>query len=144
MQKLAQYEIDGITFTDNEIIHFDKGIPGFERVKRFIITTRPEHEPFHWLISVDEPATRFVLVNPLLFKEDYDPKFTRSHLADLDIQDKKELLLYVIVTLNPDMTKSTANMLGPILINIRIRRGKQIVFDDNRYSLKEPIIKSGN
>ena len=51
--------------------------------------------------------------------------------------------MYVIVTLNKvEFSLSTANLLGPILVNIRTKRGKQIILDDGRYSTKHPILSS--
>lgn len=129
-----------LQFDPKDIIRFPTGLPGFEGAREFIIYTRPEHEPFHWLVSVGPQKVRFAIINPLLFQGDYDPRIPPQELRELEVKDPKDLLLYVIVTLAPALRDSTANLLGPLFINITRRIGKQIVVDDDRYSVKERIL----
>ncbi|MEK7394867.1 MAG: flagellar assembly protein FliW, partial [Fibrobacterota bacterium] len=100
-----------------DVIRFPSGIPGFEGAREFVVFTKPEHEPFHWMVSVNGPRVQFVLINPLQFRPEYDPIISSSELRDLDVRDPKELLLYTIVTVNADMRLSTANMAGPLFVN---------------------------
>ena len=138
---MQQYDIDGLKFTDADIIHFANGIPGFLNHKRFVISRDESQEPFHWLHSVDDHKTKFVLINPMMVDEKYDPKLVKSDIEDLEIKNKADFLIYVIVTLNhTDLMKSTVNLTGPILINIADKKGKQIIIDDSRYSIKTPIM----
>ncbi|MGL1933907.1 MAG: flagellar assembly protein FliW [Fibrobacterales bacterium] len=137
------YTIDDTVFTEDQLIIFHNGLPGFQQLKKFVITTTKEYEPFHFLQSIDEPGIKFVIVNPMLFKPDYDPAMNKAHIADLELQSKEELLFYVIVTLHKDMSQSTANLTGPVLINIKKQIGKQLILDDGRYSVAEPILGGG-
>jgi len=137
------YTIDGTVFTEDQMIIFHNGLPGFQHLKKFVITTTKDYEPFHFLHSVDEPTIKFVIVNPMLFKPDFDPAMNKAHIADLGLEAKEDLLFYVIVTLHQDMSKSTANLTGPVLINIKKQVGKQLILDDGRYSVAEPILGGG-
>ena len=128
-----------IEWTHDQIIYFPNGLPGFEEHKRFIISSAPEHQPFHWLDSIDQSA-RFALINPLLFKSDYEPRLKKEDLVSLHIEDPKELLLYVIVTLRDPLDESTGNLMGPLFINIRERIGKQILLEEGQYSHRERIL----
>jgi flagellar assembly factor FliW len=141
MEQVKEYILNGLRFTEDQVLLFEKGIPGFEHLKHFVVSTNSDHEPFHWLHSVDDEQVRFVIINPLLFLPDYSPKITKEQLQDLHVEKKEELLLYVIVTLQQRIDLSTANLSGPILINIRRKLGKQLILDDSRYSVKEPIIR---
>jgi flagellar assembly factor FliW len=131
----------GVAWTEDQVIHFPAGLPGFEAAPRFIIMSLPEHQPFHWLESVDGHGIRFAIINPLAFRADYQPKLKKEDLASLGIKDPKDLLLYVIVTLKKPLTDSTANLMGPLFINIRDRVGKQIIIENDDYSLRERIIR---
>jgi flagellar assembly factor FliW len=133
-------QFDPVIYTPEEVIHFSNGLPGFEDNHDFVIYTRPEHEPFHWMISVQGQPVQFVLINPLLISPEYDPKFSALELKELDVLDPKELLLYVIVTVQEEMSDSTANFLGPIFVNIRTRQGRQILIEDARYSTNQRIL----
>jgi flagellar assembly factor FliW len=131
----------GLPWTEDQVITFSMGLPGFESARKFIIMSVPEHQPFHWMECVDEGSPiRFAIINPLSFRPDYQPKIKKEELASLNIQDPKELLLYVIVTLRNPLMESTANLMGPLFINIREKVGKQIIIENDAYSLRERII----
>lgn len=135
--------LEGIPYTETDIIRFETGLPGFENLHRFLLVAVNEYAPFEWLYSVDNPSIRFVLVNPVLFCPDYAPKVTREHLENLGVRSREALRLLVIVTLNSDFHKSTANLGGPLLFNLADRVGMQLVLDDARYSVREPILAGG-
>lgn len=125
---------------EEDVITFPSGLPGFEEHKRFVIVSVPEYEPFHWLQSIDGKLIRLAIINPMMFRSDYNPKVSREELATLDVQVATELLMYVIVTIRQPVGESTANLMGPLFINIRKRIGKQIIIEDNAYSLRAKII----
>ena len=131
----------GVAWSEDQVIQFPAGLPGFETARRFIIMSVPEHQPFHWMESVDGQGIRFAIINPLAFRPDYQPKIKKEELATLRIIDPKELLLYVIVTLKQPLSESTANLMGPLFINIRERVGRQIIIENDAYSLREKIIR---
>lgn len=134
------HEVDQLSYSPEDVIRFPSGIPGFEGAREFVVFTRPEHEPFHWLVGISGPRVQFVLINPLQFRPEYDPIIPSSELRDLDVRDPKELLLYTIVTVHSNMRLSTANMAGPLFVNIRTRIGKQILVDDPRWTTSERIL----
>ncbi len=140
MKAPTQITPSGVEWTEDQVIHFPNGLPGFEDARKFIIMSVPEHQPFHWMECVDEINIRFAVINPLSFRPDYQPKIKKEEIASLDIGDPKELLLYVIVTLRQPLVESTANLMGPLFINIREKVGKQIIIENDAYSLRERII----
>lgn len=127
-------------WTEDDIISFPSGIPGFENAKRFIIISVPEYDPFHWLQCIDGDRVRFAIINPMVFRQDYNPKIPKSELDSLNIADPKFLLMYVIITLRTPLTESTANLIGPLFINIQDRIGKQIITEDGNYSIREKLL----
>jgi flagellar assembly factor FliW len=141
MKETPRITSSGLPWTEDQVIRFPGGLPGFENARKFIIMSVPEHQPFHWMECVDEGNTiRFAIINPLSFRPDYQPKIKKEELAALNISDPKELLLYVIVTLRAPLMESTANLMGPLFINIREKVGKQIIIENDAYSLRERII----
>ena len=57
----------------------------------------------------------------------------------LNIKDEKDVAVYSIVVVPKDVKKMTANLLGPIIINVKERLGKQVILDDPRYTTKHYI-----
>ncbi|WP_427338113.1 flagellar assembly protein FliW [Caloranaerobacter sp. DY30410] len=132
----GQIEID-----ENSIITFPDGLLAFEKQKRFTIINNPDEEiPFKWLQSIDNPDLAFVIINPFLFKRDYEFDIPQSVVDKLDIKEEKDVLVYSIVVVPEDITKMTANLVGPIIINSKNKLGKQIILDDKRYTTKHLIL----
>ena len=134
--------LGSVEYSQDDVYHFPQGLLGFEKRKHYILVEREEYYPFVWMISVDDPMTSFVMVNPLIFHPDYNPNISKRELNELQIENPQSLLMYVIVTLNRDPLKTTANLCGPILINTEKKIGKQLVLLDDSYSTKHPILKT--
>ena len=57
-------------------------------------------------------------------------------------KDNNHLELYVVINIpRGSPSKMTANLIGPILINNRIRKAVQMVIPNSPYSHKFPLIK---
>lgn len=141
--KLITNHFGEIEIDDKKIINFIDGIPGFDDQKRFIIIDNPDETvPFKWLQSIDEPELAFIIINPFIFKDDYEFDLPKHIIEKLKIKEENDVLVYSIVVIPEDITKMTANLAGPVIINARERLGKQIVLDDNRYTTKHYILEN--
>jgi flagellar assembly factor FliW len=133
--------LDDIVYSENDIIKFQNGIPGFNDNKEFVIIQTPEFAPFEWLVCIDTATKlRFAVINPMLFRPDYSPNIEKEQIEDLEIEKPEDILLYAIVTIKKDPAESTANLLGPVIINKTKRIGKQVIIEDTNYTTKEKII----
>lgn len=140
--KLNTKHFGEIEIIEKEIITFPNGLFAFEDNKKFIIIDNPDKEiPFKWLQSIDNPDLTFVIINPFVFKSDYDFFLNESVIEKLEIEEKKDIAIYNIVVIPEDINKMTVNLAAPIIINVNKFLGKQIILDDNRYSHKHLIIQ---
>jgi flagellar assembly factor FliW len=130
-----------LVYSKEDIINFPGGIPGFEKSREYVLVSIPEYAPFEWLVCIDGSRLRFAVINPLLFVPDYTPVMVKEQLEDLAIEKADDILLYTIVTIRENPLESTANLIGPIVINKARRIGKQIIVDDERYTTQEPILR---
>lgn len=141
MIKINTKRFGEMEFSEDSVVRVIGGLIGLSGYENFIIIRYQDDSPFYWLQCVDEPELALVMVNPLLFKPDYDPPIPMSVTQELDIQGAGELSVFVIVTIpagNPqDMT---ANLLGPLVVNPRSRRARQLVLDDRLYSHRYRVI----
>ncbi len=124
------------TVAEESLIFFPGGLVGFPNEERFVIL---EHKlPFSWLHSVDNPNLAFVLVDGAEFGDSYKfPLPIGDPRCDLKEQDETATLVIVTVRSTPGMT--TANLKAPLVVNLRNRKGVQVILDDNRYSTRFPI-----
>lgn len=129
-----------LVYAKDDVIQFPTGIPGFEKNKEFVIVQVPEYMPFEWLVATDGSELRFAIINPMVFRPDYSPNIIKEQLEDLAIEKPEDILLYVIITIRENPEESTANLIGPVIINKTKRIGKQIIIEDDNYSTKELIL----
>ena len=130
-----------LVYSKEDIITFPSGIPGFEKNKSFVLVSIPDYTPFEWLVCVDGSPLRFAVINPLMFKPDYAPKIQKEQLEEMGFVKPEDVLLFVVVTINENPLESTANLVGPILINKARRIGKQVIVEDDQYTTQEPILR---
>ncbi|HAA74436.1 TPA: flagellar assembly protein FliW [Candidatus Latescibacteria bacterium] len=126
--------------TQDKIISFPDGLPGFECFKEYALFEDPASEPFQWFLSIESQELGFVVINPLYLWPDYDPKISKDDLKSLEISKPEEILIYSIVTLSDDPSHVTVNLSGPILINTTNRRARQLALLDDRYTTKHKIL----
>jgi len=115
---------------ENTVISFPEGIPAFEDSKRFVLVMNENIMPFVYLRSLDVENLGFICVDPFLVYPDYAVKVPPKSLALLDLQRPEDALPLSFVTISPDPKETTANLMAPVLINIRNLRGGQVILED--------------
>ena len=124
----------------SEIIIVPEGIIGFPDIKRYVILDMGKDTPFKLFQAVDEPTVGFVIIDPILFKPDYKVKIRKEDLYSLSAENLNEIVTAVIVTIPEDLYKMTANLRGPLLINLKRRWERKFVFADDTYNTRQLII----
>jgi len=115
------------------------GLFGFEDFTEYVLLDA-EHEPFFWLQSTDEKEIAFVIINPFLFRKDYEANVTNEELAEIGIKSAESALVFVIVTIPQDGGNMTANLQGPIIINKESMTAMQAILSDPKWKTKHDII----
>lgn len=140
--KLNTKHFGEIEINEEGIITFEEGVPGFKDAKKFIIIQNPNQElPFNWLQGIDKSNLTFVIVNPFLFKNDYEFDIPQKTIEDLSIESKEDVFISCIVTVPENIADTTMNMKAPVIINTKCKKGKQIVLDTDKYEIKYKIFK---
>ena len=132
-----------IEVDDHQKLVFPQGILGFESVKNFVLLDA-EQEPFYWLQSLDEVHIAFILINPFLFRPDYEMNIDNDELLPIGIADPGKAVIFSIVTIPPDNGPMTANLQGPLIVNRDNRQGIQAVLTDSRWKTKHDIMAELN
>ena len=139
--KLSTTRFGKIDIQEDQIIHVPSGMIGFPEAQRFTLLEHKKGSPFLWFQSVDDGALAFVLTDPLLFKPDYEIKINGEDKETLRLADASNgiLTLAVVNISHLEPFEITVNLLGPLVINVLKKLGKQIVLSDHRYSHRFPI-----
>lgn len=130
-----------VLVSENQIIAFPQGLPGFPEFRRYAVIETSQISPFLELQCLDNASLAFVAAEPVKLVSDYKIGPVGSALQEIEATDQQELKLLVLLTIPPGHPQElTANLTGPILINPRLGRAKQIVIENSRYSPKHPVI----
>lgn len=128
--------------TEDRVITFPQGLYAFEQKQRYILLENQDPgNPLWWLQSLDDPALVFVLLNPFLFKPDYEFELSAEDVEELGLENPREAVVFCLVVIPQDVRKMTANLLAPIIINAQLKKGKQVVLLNKNYTTKHLILE---
>jgi flagellar assembly factor FliW len=125
---------------EEKMIEMPKPVLGFEHLKKYCLIEREDSEPFLWFQSLEDPATAFIVVNPLFFFPDYRIEINPKEIEELHVNNVRDVETYVIVTVPPDPVKMTVNLQGPLLINTETRLAKQLILVNSDYGVKHSLL----
>lgn len=130
-----------IDIDDSKVIRFVNGLVGFPDMVDFAIIHDDEKgtEGISWLQSMQEPQFAIPVLNPLMIKEDYNPKVEDELLKPLGEFGPEDMLVLVSVSIPSDITKMTVNLKGPIVINAGTRMACQVIAEGDDCEVKFPI-----
>jgi flagellar assembly factor FliW len=137
--KVATKAYGVVEVDERQKIQFPLGLLGFEQLKDYVLLDA-QQQPFYWLQSIDVERVAFILVNPFLFRPDYELDIADQELQDIGISDPKDALVFAIVTIPADGSPMTANLQGPLVINKDAHVGKQMILMDGRWKTKHDIV----
>ena len=127
---------------ESRILFFPQGILGFGDLKRYVILDHDREVPFKWMQAVDDPDVAFVVTDPQWILPGYRVVIRQEVLAELKPRRMEDLILLVILTIPPGAPeRATANLQGPIIVNVENRLAKQIVLV-RQYTTRYPLSKS--
>ena len=124
---------------DHAELYFAAGRPGFPLARSFAV--RPwgaEPNPFFLLDCHEVVGLRFVAVRPAVFFPWYEPRFGPEVFQAVDAGGPDDVLVLVILTLHGTAEKSTANLLGPLVVNTATGQAVQAVLSGSGYSPPSP------
>lgn len=121
-------------------IFFEKGIPGLEKYREFEINQVESNEKFKQIISIEDSNIGFIAISPFEIKKNYELNLSDDVIKELQIDSPKDVLVLSLITLGKTLEKSTVNLKAPVIINIKNNKGKQLILQDDKYNIKEPLV----
>ncbi|OUQ90247.1 flagellar assembly protein FliW [Brevibacillus brevis] len=120
-------------------LFFEDGIPGFSHLQFFQLL-QEEESPFFIIQSTEEKEVGFWVIDPFSFFPEY--KFELSDVAKnaLHVDEESQLGVFTIVTLRGN-NEATVNLKAPILVNLSNRMGRQVILQEDTYSIRQPLFK---
>jgi flagellar assembly factor FliW len=128
-----------IEIPEEKVLRFNGGIPGLECMKRSILIKVEETMPFYWLQSLEDGDFSLPVISPLVIDAAYSPSVEDDALEELELDRDEDLLIVAVAVIPKDVTKMTANMAAPLLINIQKNIGRQVILDNPAWQMRQPI-----
>lgn len=137
--RFGEFDVD-----ESRTITFQGGLLGFPNSLTYAVV-EIEDSPYLWLQSADEPDVAFLAVTPFVFFPDYELELSDDDERALEIADASQVEVLTVLTVHragaAAADQITANLLGPIVLNVETRQAMQLVLDaDDRYSTRVPLV----
>ena len=140
MRKINTMRFGEIEVEDDKVVHFKKGIPAFEDEHEFVIIPYDEESPYYFMQSLKSPELAFLITTPFIFFPEYSIEVDDDTMAELNIKNSEDVLLYSIITIpNGSIRYMTANLLAPLVLNIENMQAKQLVMEKTKYTTKHRL-----
>jgi flagellar assembly factor FliW len=129
---IVDYELDAV-------IEFPAGLPGFEQETRFVALEQPATKPLVFLQSLSRPDLCFITMPVRAADPLYRLSVTPEDLRYLELPVSRqpeigtEVLCLAIISV-AEGRSPTANLLAPLVVNLRSRRAVQAIAHESGYS----------
>lgn len=133
----GEQEID-----EKQVINFKNGIPGFQDETEFALLPFLDELPYFILQSTQTPELAFVVVDPYPFFPAYQYELPAALIESLKIESHEDVATFVILTLKEPFSASTANLKGPVVINVKEKEGKQLILNESTYETKHSLFQA--
>jgi flagellar assembly factor FliW len=119
-------------------IEFPRGLPGFEQLRKFLAVHFAHTDPLIFLQSLEDPGLSFVTLPVRSVDPDYRIAAAKEdlELVELPTSDQPRIGddVHCLAVLAIRETGVTANLLAPVLINLRNLKAVQAVAQEGGYS----------
>lgn len=126
---------------EGERIHIPQGLLGFPELKEFCLVDPGDETLILWLQSLQDPNLAFPVLEPKIFRPDYAARLSAAELRELSLDNVNQSAVFSVLTIPEDVTQMTANLKAPIVINLKRQIAKQVVLQENEYSIKHLMFK---
>ena len=111
----------------DKIIHFPRGLMGYEDQHEFTLLQIKPGASFLMLQSMTDPRLGLLVADPYCFMDDYQIRINEAEQTILNIASREQVAVLVTVSIPAGRPEKTAlNLSGPILVNHEARLGLQV------------------
>ena len=124
---------------DDVILSFPRGLVGFPQLTAFRLFEPKDGYPIKFLQSVDREDVTFTCIDVKALKPDYVVPLTDDEAQGLALHEPADALILALLAIPEDPKGMTANLAGPLVVNIRTLQARQIVLNIDRFPLQYAV-----
>ena len=144
MPTLATKYFGNLEHSEESAFEFPAGIPGFDDERRFLFVSQPLAHPLVFMQSMSKPGLCFLALPIGAVDSAYRLHMSAEDLRQINLSPEcqpeigAEVLCLALVSLSAGETP-TANLLAPVVANLRDRKAVQAIQTEGDYSHRHPI-----
>ncbi|HMD70693.1 MAG TPA: flagellar assembly protein FliW [Bryobacteraceae bacterium] len=143
MPSLNTKNLGAISWEPASEIEFPCGLPGFEDRRRFVAVHFGHTDPLIFLQSVDDAALCFITLPIRAVEPDYRLSVREEDLALVGLPTDRTPHIgedvHCLAVLSIRETGTTANLLAPVIVNLKNLKAVQAVAQEGGYSHQHPL-----
>jgi len=132
-----------ISYDTDAVVEFPNGLPGFEERRQFLALQFPDSAPLVFLQSLEDPDLCFITLPVLVVDGEYRLQISAEdrELVGLpaagDLRLGEDVGCFAVISIREN--SCTANLLAPVVVNLRNRKAVQAVAAESGYSHQHPL-----
>jgi flagellar assembly factor FliW len=130
-----------VSARDEDLVLIPQGLLGFPQLTEFCLVDAGDDTLILWLQSLQDPDIVFPVLEPRIFRSDYTVRLSASELRDLKLANVNQAAVFCVLTIPENIAEMSANMKAPIVINLTEKVARQVVLQENEYSIRHPMFK---
>jgi flagellar assembly factor FliW len=133
-----------MSYQEESVFEFPDGLPAFQNEKRFVPIETPQHSPLIFLQSLAQRELCFLAFPILVVDRNYRLAVTREDLIALELDPDRqpalgsEVAVLALLSLQDEFS-ATANLMAPVVVNLKTRRARQAIRQDRAYSHQHAV-----
>lgn len=126
------------------VVEFVAAVPGFPDARTWTLQVWGDDptSPFTLMRSVEVEGLEFVAVSPFVFFPDYTPDLDDATVEALELTSAEDAVVLVVLTIGESIEDTTANLLGPIIVNRNTNRAIQAILHQPGLSTKASLTET--
>ena len=131
---------------EESVFEFPAGLPAFEDEKAFVLIETAESAPLVFLQSLTRANLCFLAFPMQVVDSDYALSVAPEDLEALGLETSRqpvlghEVVLLALISLD-DQFVATANLMAPVVLDVKTRRGLQAIRRDRLYSHQHAVFR---
>ncbi len=139
--KIVTKHFGEIEVDETKIVEFEHGIFGFDNDKKFVMLYEDEETKngLCWMQSIDTEDLALPMVNPMFWFPEYSPEVADEQVQTIGELSEDDLNVFSVVVITDSLETMTTNLKAPIIVNIKTKKGMQVIVENEEYQIKHNL-----
>jgi flagellar assembly factor FliW len=144
MPVVQTHNFGSISYSHEAAIEFPRGLPGFDDRRRFLALQFEDTAPLVFLQSLERADLCFITMPVLAVDPQYRLQVSTEDLTEVDLSPLRQPRIgedvLCLAVLSISESGPTANLLAPVVVNLRNLKAVQAVAPESGYPHRHALV----